>query len=640
MTQKIDKLGVIFESIKIKNFQSFGNLWTEFALNTPGTTLLIGENLDNGGSSGAGKSTLINAISFALYDKIPTGVSKDRMINQTNDKKNTLMEVQLNFTSSGEKYVLRRWRGSSTGVQLLKVEGDESKDITPASVNRGEDSFNAKIEELIGFSYNLFSQIILFNGNSRPFLDLPVSNQRELIEELFKITLLTRKANALKKMASETEKSIDLQKAIIIQQQKQVESKNKHILEAKERVNKWNLAHEQNLQKLQKQFEDSLTIDFDTEEKIHLELVGLNQSLFDAQNSVKNLSLQKTSRERESAPFTAQLTISKSDLSKKKTEISKLISELQHLRDAKCPYCLQSFEDAASKISEKEANQSSLQCDIDELTIKCDQLQIDCDEWNKQKDADVLAISHQLSKAKEQEAEIKEQYNVIASSLNFHDINALHAAKASLVSLQEKLEAALEEKNPHVEAYESLLAEEEIVVNDKELNELQSLYDHQKFLVKLLVDKNSFIRKNIISKTIPFLNKRIAYYTEKLNLPHVVLFQSDMSCEISQIGRILDHGNLSNGEKKKLNLSLCLAFRDVLSYLHDKVNVLFTDEIDGGSISGPDVDSLVSMIKSKAWDDDISIFVISHRPEFDGRCDKFMVVRKENGFSTLIEQPD
>ena len=151
MTQKIDKLGVIFESIKIKNFQSFGNLWTEFALNTPGTTLLIGENLDNGGSSGAGKSTLINAISFALYDKIPTGVSKDRMINQTNDKKNTLMEVQLNFTSSGEKYVLRRWRGSSTGVQLLKVEGDESKDITPASVNRGEDSFNAKIEELIFF---------------------------------------------------------------------------------------------------------------------------------------------------------------------------------------------------------------------------------------------------------------------------------------------------------------------------------------------------------------------------------------------------------------------------------------------------------------------------------------------------------
>ena len=114
----------------------------------------------------------------------------------------------------------------------------------------------------------------------------------------------------------------------------------------------------------------------------------------------------------------------------------------------------------------------------------------------------------------------------------------------------------------------------------------------------------------------------------------------DMSCEITQIGRDLDHGNLSNGEKKKLNLSLCLAFRDVLTYLHSKVNVLFTDEVDGGSISGHDVDSLISMLKSKAWDDDISIFIISHRPEFDGRCDNTLVIRKENGFSSLLLQPD
>jgi DNA repair exonuclease SbcCD ATPase subunit len=159
-------------------------------------------------------------------------------------------------------------------------------------------------------------------------------------------------------------------------------------------------------------------------------------------------------------------------------------------------------------------------------------------------------------------------------------------------------------------------------------------------LLKLLTDKNSFIRKNIISKTIPFLNKRIAYYTTKLNLPHVVLFQPDMSCEISQIGRELDHGNLSNGEKKKLNLSLCLAFRDVLTYLHSKVNVLLTDEIDGGTISGPDLDALITMLKSKAWDDNISIFVISHRSEFDGRCDNTLVIRKEGGFSSLILQPD
>ena len=167
-----------------------------------------------------------------------------------------------------------------------------------------------------------------------------------------------------------------------------------------------------------------------------------------------------------------------------------------------------------------------------------------------------------------------------------------------------------------------------------------TLQEHQLFLIKLLMDKNSFIRKNIIGKTIPFLNKRIGYYTEKLNLPHLAMFQPDMSCQITQYSRELDHGNLSNGEKKRLNLSLCLAFRDVLSYLHDRVNLLLTDEIDGGSLDSNCLDSLIQLLKKKSWDDQLGIFIISHRPEFDGRCDRTLTVRKERGFSNIIEQPD
>ncbi len=207
-------------------------------------------------------------------------------------------------------------------------------------------------------------------------------------------------------------------------------------------------------------------------------------------------------------------------------------------------------------------------------------------------------------------------------------------------SLQDKLESLLSATNPHVEAYESLKLEGDVKVDSDKLDELENTKEHQKFLIKLLTDKNSFIRKHLVSQTIPYLNKRIAFYSENLNLPHVVTFQPDMSCEIMQFGRELDHGNLSNGEKKKLNLSLCLAFRDVLTYLHNKVNVLFTDEIDGGSLSGIDIESLISTIKRKAWDDDISIFIISHRQEFEGKCDKNLVIRKEGGFSNIILQPD
>lgn len=632
-TETLKTLGVVFTGLKFKNFMSFGNLWTEIDLEKSGTTLLVGENLDNGGSSGAGKSTLINAISFGLYDKIPSGVTKDRLINRTNEKKNTLMEVQLTFTVNGEEYTLRRWRGASTGVQLLK----DDLDITPASVNRGEDSFNAKVEELVGFSYNLFSQIILFNGNSKPFLDLSVGAQRDLIEELFKITILTRKANALKKMTSETDKAISLQKVLIQQQQKQAETRAKHLTDAADRVEKWDIAHTQLLGKLQAQLEAALSIDFDTEEKIHGELGSLRQCLTDAQNTVKNVTLQKSTREREKSPTAAQLTISQNDLVKRKSDLTKVAGELQHLRDAKCPYCLQKFEDAAAKIGEMETKQTSLENEISLLESKVNDLQVENNAWIEQQASDVESLTTQLDDAKQAESEAKTQLDSIISTLTFPDLNSLLTAKASLSTLQGKLEEALVEMNPHVDALETLKLEDDVKVDDDALNELEKLLEHQKFLAKLLTDKNSFIRKNIISKTIPFLNKRIAYYTEKLNLPHIVLFQADMSCEITQIGRELDHGNLSNGEKKKLNLSLCLAFRDVLTYLHSKVNVLFTDEVDSGSISGIDLESLIKLLHEKTAEDQIGIFIISHRHEFEGRCNHNIVITKENGFSTVTQ---
>ena len=653
--KSLGELGIVFKSVKFKNFMSFGNIFTEVNLEGSGTTLLMGENLDKGGSSGAGKSTLINAISYCLYDKIPAGVSKDRLINRTNDKKITKMEVDLTFTKGEDSYIVKRWRGGSTGCQLLMNDAD----ITPASVNRGEDSFNAKVEEILGFSYNLFSQIILFNGNSLPFLDLSVSQQRALIEELFRITMLTRKANALKKMISDLEKNISMQKLLIQQQQKQNEIHQKHVSEASTRVLQWNIQRDHELNSIQKKMEASEQIDFDTEELLLDEATKLRSIISDIQSKIREqtaahdsalreLKTQKASKERETSPIQAQLTIMGSNLVKMERDLVKIDAELKHLKDAKCPYCLQQFKDATAKIDEMTANKETLNTEIALLTKKNDDMGSELCLFNDKKQDEILNIEALIKNASQQFisehqddlTRSKTSLDEILVSLTFTDMNSLLKAKSEIVMLQARLEKMITETNPHVEAHEALVKEGEVVVDLEALNNLENLQAHQQFLLKLLTDKNSFIRKNIISKTIPFLNKRIAYYTESVNLPHIVLFQPDMSCEITQIGRDLDHGNLSNGEKKMLNLSLCLAFRDVLTYLHSKVNVLFTDEVDGGSISGPDVDGLITMLKSKAWDDDISIFIISHRPEFDGRCDNNFVIRKEGGFSTLILQPD
>jgi DNA repair exonuclease SbcCD ATPase subunit len=630
---------LILETVKFRNFQSFGNVWTELDLNTPGTNHIIGENLDEGGSSGAGKSTLFNVICYCLFDKIPgeDTVSKDGVINTTNQKKNTSMEAILTFSRGDDhKYVVRRMRGAETGVQLFHNDKDE----TPANMSRGENNFNVTIEELVGFSYNLFTKIVHFDGNARPFLSLSVGEQRNLIEELFKITVLSKKARSLKTLINDTDKTIEIQKLLNQQQEIQNETYRKHLTEIRARAASWDSQRTVDLQKIDTELSHLLTFDFESEEQLHAEVTTFEKSLTALKGEVNLLTAKQTSLTREKSPVATELALLDREVQKKKDDLKKFDTELVHLRDAKCPYCLQKFADAQAKIVELEKRTEELRAKIVEDTTKAGQLRADVDAFNVETKANAGKVHLEVQKKITEVNEVSSLLAEIKKSLNYRSLTELVTAKNRLSSLQTQLVKMVGETNPHIETIGSLETKGEVKIDYESVDALLKLQNHQQFLLKLLTDKNSYIRKNIIAKTIPFLNKRIGYYTEQLNLPHIVLFQSDMTCNISQYGRELSHSLLSKGEKKRLNLSLCLAFRDVLTYLHSKVNVLFADEVDGGSLDATLVDGLISLLKHKAWDDDITIFTISHRPEFDGRCDKTYIVRKENGFSALIEQPD
>lgn len=609
---------------------AFGNLKTVVKLDTPGTTFIVGENLDEGGSSGAGKTTLISAFSYAVYDKIPSDVSKDRLINQTNDKKSTSMEVGLTFTTDGHVYNVQRRRGAQGGMQLF----EDGNDITPASSG----AFNQKVEDLVGMTYNMFCQVILFNGNAKPFLDFSVGDQRILTEELFKVTTLSRKANACKKRVAQTDKDIALQKQLIEQQKKQNQAYAKHLIEAKDRVVKWEEKRAADIAKLRAEIQEISQIDFDSEEALLVELESLRAQLSPIQFEIKELNTRLSGKINEKFAKKTELVLLES--SKKQSDLSKLESELSHLADAKCPYCLQKYEDSKIKIEELTAKVGTLTTEIELQKERIALLKTEEAEFLNSSSKIVEEISGEIIKLQDNSAGISAGIAEINGVTKFSSIKDLSAARSGVVSKEATIVSRESESNPHTDAVVSLEAEGPVVIDEARLEELITLQEHQKFLVKLLMDKHSFIRKNIISKTIPFLNKRIGYYTEKLNLPHLVMFQPDMSCEITQYGRPLDHGNLSNGEKKRLNLALCFSFRDVSTYLHAKVNLLFTDEIDGGSLDSTCVDMLISLLKKKAWDDNLGIFVISHRPEFDGRCDRTLVVRKERGFSSLIDQPN
>lgn len=53
---------LIFKTLTLKNFLSFGNFESVVELDGQGTVTITGENIDQGGSNGAGKCFCINTI--------------------------------------------------------------------------------------------------------------------------------------------------------------------------------------------------------------------------------------------------------------------------------------------------------------------------------------------------------------------------------------------------------------------------------------------------------------------------------------------------------------------------------------------------------------------------------------------------
>jgi DNA repair exonuclease SbcCD ATPase subunit len=574
-------MSLILKSLSLRNFLGFGNKTETIDLSTLGTTLLVGENVDKGGANGVGKTTIGNGISYALFNVPLEKISKDRLINTTNNTKNTSMVVSLDFEVDGVEYTISRSRGAHTATVLL-INGE---DKTPDSI----ENTNKAIVDIIGVSFELFRRSVVFLGGDQPFFEMPVSQQRQIIEELFKITTLSEKADLLKKQNISLDKDIEVQATIIQGQERARNLRAKHIADAEARTIKWESDKEANVDKLTAHLKKISSIDFDTQEELHKRLDEVTPVLAKAKTDVQDSA--------------KQLAVLGKALVKNE-------SELGHLEEAKCPYCLQKFEDAAAKISELHTHSADIEFRISGL------------ETSKSL-SEGIVDSQQIISTELQNGILHSSYKAMLTD------------KGNVAGFKSQLEQLEASTNPHIEVLDTLMNEEEVKVDYSKLDQLKSDMEHGKFLLKLLTDKNSFIRKKIISKSVPFLNKQLFEHSHNLGLPHIVSFNPDMSCTISEYGRELDYGNLSGGQKKRLNLALSLAFRDMLQHLHANISILIVDEVDGGAMDVLGVEAIIKVLKDIAVKEDVGIWVISHRPECAGRFDREMLIKFENGFSAI-----
>jgi DNA repair exonuclease SbcCD ATPase subunit len=577
---------IIFKNITMKNFMSTGAVTQAINLENSDLTLVIGNNLDlggNGSRNGVGKSTVINALSFVLYGSALTNIKKDNMVNITNNKN---MTVTLEFEVNKNLYKIERGRKPAFLkflVNNVETETDEQQ---------GESRLTQEeIEKLIGMSHTMFKHLVCLNTFTEPFLSMRAADQRDAIEQLLGITQLSEKATVLKELIKNTKDSI-----------KEEEYKNKAIEEANLQIEKsikdlqrrkkiWNEKKKSDLDDLNSSLQVLNELDVEQEIILHNQLAEYNKKIQEYESNRKN-SLEKKK----------QLT----DLENRKEKYTK---ELEKLENNECFSCGQKIKDEnhLGMINDKKGS-------IEILVENISNIRQEYEIYNSI-----------LEENKIPDKKPKPFYQSITDA---------YEHKNSISYIEKQIEEKMLESDPYDEQINALKKTGIKPVSWEKLNNLTELKTHQDFLLKLLTNKDSFIRKKIIEQNLVYLNNRLEYYLGKLGLPHEVKFKSDLNVEITELGRDLDFDNLSRGERNRLILGLSWSFRDVFESMNHTINFMAVDELIDSGLDGNGVEAALEILKSMCRERNKSIFLISHREELMGRVNNILTVTKENGFTS------
>lgn len=586
------------KNITVKNFLSVGNQTQAVDFDKEHLTLVLGSNLDLGGDdtgsrNGTGKTTMINALSYALYGQALTNIKKENLINKTNGK---AMLVTVEFEKNTIKYKIER--GRKPNVLKLYVNDQELKtDEKNEDEAQGDSRETQKaIEHMLGMSHTMFKHLVALNTYTEPFLSMKAAEQREVIEQLLGITLLSEKAEALKLLVKESKDAIQIETVRIEAVKAANSNVQKSIDSLKIKSSAWESKKESDIENLGRAMMRLENVNIEAELVAHTQLKQWNEH----NTKVQNLNKQKATLE--------------SALSQAERTVKKYEKELVSLGNKTCHACEQELHD--HKHEEMTATATT---HYDEAMKYFDKVS-----------QDLKKIVEELGTG-----------DLPHMPVTFYDTEAEALGhKNNLNSLENSLTAKIDEQNPYEEQIQELNHTAIQEINWEAVNTLTKLKDHQEFLHKLLTNKDSFIRKKIIDQNLLYLNKRLSYYIDKLGLPHRVVFQNDLTVEITQLGQDLDFDNLSRGERNRLILSMSFAFRDVWEGLYQSINLLFIDELVDAGMDAAGVESALAVLKKMARERNKNIYLISHKDELVGRVNNVLRVIKENGFTSYSNDVD
>ena len=570
---------ILFEKVRWKNFLSTGNQFTEVNLEENSTTLIIGTN-------GAGKSTILDALTFSLFGKPFRKINKPQLINSVNEKD---CKVEVDFCVNAINWKVVRgikpnifeiWRNGSLMDQFSSAV-DQQKWLE---------------QNVLKMNYKSFTQIVILGSSTFvPFMQLPVSHRREVIEDLLDIKIFSSMNTVIKekiRFLKEEIKTLELKK----------ESLNDKVTMQKNFIEELENRATQNIE--------------NNKTKVTQLLAEVDGYM--SENSLTEESILGYTKEQECV---TGATKKLRTLGQLKGKISNKVSTItkEHkffTENTVCPTCDQAIEETfrINRISDAQTKAKELQSGYKELE--------EAIKEEEERERQFTTLSKEISKLT----------NDI--SKNNARISGCQRQIRDLESEVQRITDQLANRNTEHEKLETFRDNLKTTYDD--LSSRKDTINYYDFSYSLL--KDGGVKSKIIKKYLPLINQQVNRYLQMMDFYINFALDEEFNETVqSPIHEDFSYASFSEGEKMRIDLALLFAWREVARMKNSvNTNLLIMDEVFDSSLDGFGTDEFLKIIRFVIKD--ANIFIISHKTGMEDKFGNVLKFEKVKGFSRMEEK--
>jgi DNA repair exonuclease SbcCD ATPase subunit len=568
---------ILFKKIRWRNLLSTGNQYTEVDFTKNKTNLIVGTN-------GAGKSTILDALCFSLFGRSFRRINKPQLINSVNDR-DCRVEVEFDIGNTSWKVV----RGIKPNI--FEIYRDDSLlDQSSAAL----DQQKWLEQNVLKMNYKSFTQIVILGSSTFvPFMQLPASHRREVIEDLLDIKIFSSMNTVIKekiRMLKDEIKTLELKKESLNDKVKM----QKEFIEELENRGKDNInANKEKIVNLDKEVGVYMVDNAVVEDGLYT----LQKNLEDYVGATEKLR---------------KLGNLKGKISQKVSTITK--EHKFFTENTVCPTCTQEIDETfrINRINDAQNKAKELQSGYKELE--------EAIKGEEERERQFLALSKEITKLTNE------------ISQNNIKISGCQRQIRDLESEIQTITTQLENRNTEHEKLEDF--RNNLQTTYEELASKKDSVNYYDFTYSLL--KDGGVKSKIIKKYLPLINQQVNRYLQMMDFYINFTLDEEFNETVqSPIHEDFSYASFSEGEKMRIDLALLFTWREVARMKNSvNTNLLIMDEVFDSSLDGFGTEEFLKIIRYVIKD--ANIFVISHKTGLEDRFESVIRFEKIKGFSRMM----